>query len=304
MSNRIAILIPCYNAENFIENFCINLASLIPQFDEIIFYNDGSTDNTLNLLIHSGYRYLNSPINRGPGFARNRLLEATTCSYVHFHDVDDPITNDYLNGVLSYKIPAFTAIFCNADWVDAYTDSIVCKWQYYNKQFELEGPSYFIRNPVGGINGLYSKDALLTIGGFDESLNIWEDTDLNLRLSLTYDNIVFTETALVKSLRYRTSISANNDRIREYKCLFLKKHLSLEDRRIKQELITQINKLFHEAVYEEDWNTYNLSIKLAKHHQLKIPVTSNWGLTIMKNMLGPKYFTQLKQKFLNKFIFK
>lgn len=46
----VSIIIPCYNAENFIEN-CIN--SIINQTYinyEIICVDDGSTDNTLKIL--------------------------------------------------------------------------------------------------------------------------------------------------------------------------------------------------------------------------------------------------------------
>jgi len=66
---KILIIIPAYNEEKNIEdtvNSIINLNN--PNIDYIVI-NDGSTDNTLNVLIDNNYNFINLPINLGIGGA-------------------------------------------------------------------------------------------------------------------------------------------------------------------------------------------------------------------------------------------
>ena len=90
-----SLLVPCYNAETYLPAFLKNLENLKKNFDEVLFYNDGSTDGTLELLKQSGFRFFSFE-NKGAGAAKNFLARAATCPYIHFHDVDDFMHPDYL----------------------------------------------------------------------------------------------------------------------------------------------------------------------------------------------------------------
>jgi len=299
---KIALLIPCYNAESYIDNFITHINKLPEHFDEVIFYNDGSTDNTLNLLKESGYKYISSDFNKGPGYARNRLAEATVCDYIHFHDVDDVLEPIYLNGVKPFISGDYDAILCDADWVDPVYKKTVIKWEYKNELLKREGPAYLLLNPVGGINGLYKKATFLAIGGFDESLRIWEDSDLNLRLALTNKRIMFTENVLVTSIRHNNTLSSDNSRIRQNKISFLYKHINVADEKFQQQLIIEANKLYHEIVYNKDWPLYNSITKIFKANKLVPPVTNNLFASLLKKTIGSKTFTNLKLFYLKKFL--
>lgn len=65
---QILIMIAAYNEEENIERVVDNLTANYPQYDYVII-NDGSTDNTLEIIERRGYNYLSLPMNLGIGGA-------------------------------------------------------------------------------------------------------------------------------------------------------------------------------------------------------------------------------------------
>ena len=95
---KISIVIPVYNAKKYIDR-C--LKSLIKQTEkniEIILVNDGSKDNSLEIL--NKYKKDNKnikvydQINKGPGAARNLGISKAKSKYIGFVDIDDYIHKD------------------------------------------------------------------------------------------------------------------------------------------------------------------------------------------------------------------
>lgn len=97
MSNSLSVIIPVYNASNIIDNFYKNIKNISNA--EFIFVNDGSTDNSLELLnslqlIDKRIKVL-SQENKGPMHARNAGLKFAQYSYICFVDIDDSIQLDF-----------------------------------------------------------------------------------------------------------------------------------------------------------------------------------------------------------------
>lgn len=95
---KISVILPAFNEEKYI---CDAIESVLSQsFDdfELIVVNDGSTDNTLNIinsLDDDRIINLNQP-NCGPGAARNKALDIASGDYVMFLDGDDVYCPDAL----------------------------------------------------------------------------------------------------------------------------------------------------------------------------------------------------------------
>ncbi|MBQ8681484.1 MAG: glycosyltransferase [Bacilli bacterium] len=100
MKNKVSIIIPVYNAVDYIER-CINsvLAQSFSNF-ELILINDGSTDNSLEVI--NSYAAKDSRIkvfsqgNHGVAYTRNYGISLATGKYVMFIDNDDYIADDYV----------------------------------------------------------------------------------------------------------------------------------------------------------------------------------------------------------------
>jgi glycosyltransferase involved in cell wall biosynthesis len=207
---RYSLLVPCFNAEKFIDSFLKNISKLNKQFDEIIFYDDASTDGTVNLLKSKNCNIIENDINRGPGYARNQLANAATGDYIHFHDVDDELDADYLSATSTIAFNhAFDVILCNVNWYNAHTKTLQIEWKYSDAELQKNPIGYTIANPIGGINGLYKRSKFIETCGFNTTIRIWEDADMHVKLAAAKSSFYVIEKVLSYSLRYSESASKN-----------------------------------------------------------------------------------------------
>ncbi len=96
MDDLVSIIVPVYNAENFIEETmdCV-LAQSYPHW-ELLLVEDCSTDNTAALIRRymersgdSRIRLIRQPSNMGAAKARNRGLKEAEGRYISYLDADD-----------------------------------------------------------------------------------------------------------------------------------------------------------------------------------------------------------------------
>ena len=92
---KISVIIPVYNAENFIEK-AVYSALNQPEVNEIILIEDKSKDNSLNICQklaneHSIVKLLQHKdnLNHGAGASRNIGLIHAQYEYISFLDADD-----------------------------------------------------------------------------------------------------------------------------------------------------------------------------------------------------------------------
>ncbi|TSD65874.1 glycosyltransferase family 2 protein [Inquilinus sp. KBS0705] len=209
-ASTYSLLVPCYNAESYLDKFLANIAKLSIPFDEILFYDDASTDDTVRLILAKGYTLIQGKSNKGPGYARNRLAHAATGDYIHFHDVDDEIAPEFLSLVKQKaELSVPDVIVGYADWIDSATRQPLISWRYDEDQIATDPLAYFIENPLGVINTTYKKDAFLNVSGFDEKQHCWEDADLHIRLARSGAKFVVINQVIAWSIRHNNGISSN-----------------------------------------------------------------------------------------------
>lgn len=100
---KISVIIPCYNVGAYIERCFASLEGQTIGIDqlELIFIDDGSTDDTYDKLLKIEKSYeehvivLHSDVNIKPGAARNLGLEYASADYVLFVDSDDWVDDNY-----------------------------------------------------------------------------------------------------------------------------------------------------------------------------------------------------------------
>lgn len=98
MNLRLSIVVPVYNAANFLPNCfsCIEAQGLDSESYEVIFVDDASTDDSPHLLEefanrHPEAKILRRPTNGGAGAARNTGIKAAQGEYLYFLDADDSL---------------------------------------------------------------------------------------------------------------------------------------------------------------------------------------------------------------------
>lgn len=98
---KVSVIIPVYNAEKYLEQCISSIANQTMQDIEILVINDGSTDNSLNILDELSQKYkgklkIFEKENGGAGSARNLAIENATGEFIKFVDADDYLKADIL----------------------------------------------------------------------------------------------------------------------------------------------------------------------------------------------------------------
>lgn len=180
---KVSLIVPVYNEERFL-NAC--LESLINQTlkdIEIIAINDGSTDNSLDVMErfaekHKGQIKIIDSVNGGAGFARNKGLDIATGEFIKFVDADDYLKLDILETM--YTIAKEN----NVKLVRGNLQTIVgplkmkdaCTWRGIqgNQVVDVrENKDYIVQEVIGIGNKLISRE-LLGDMRFPEHTK-WED---------------------------------------------------------------------------------------------------------------------------------
>ena len=95
MSIKVSIILPVYNVEKYLEDCIESAVNQTLDEIEIIAVNDGSTDNSLDILVSYSNKYPNIKIvnqdNKGLSGARNSGLKIAKGEYIYFLDSDDYI---------------------------------------------------------------------------------------------------------------------------------------------------------------------------------------------------------------------
>lgn len=105
MNYPISVIIPVYNGEPYITSALDTLKKQTFQDFEVIFIDDGSTDNSLSILQNAAQINSNISVihqeNQGVSAARNAGIAAASGRFIAFFDVDDLLHPQYLE--LLYK---------------------------------------------------------------------------------------------------------------------------------------------------------------------------------------------------------
>lgn len=103
---KVSVIIPVYNAVNYIDKCLKSLLDQDYPNLEVILVNDGSTDNTLDILKKYEQKYptkikVLTQTNSGQSMARNNGLDNATGYFVTFVDQDDYTKQDFLSQMVA-----------------------------------------------------------------------------------------------------------------------------------------------------------------------------------------------------------
>jgi len=92
---KISAVIPAYNSAKFIRAAINSIQAQTRKVDEIIVVDDGSTDNTEQVLKTFAHTVIyHKQANQGPSAARNKGIELASGDWIAFLDADDQWTVD------------------------------------------------------------------------------------------------------------------------------------------------------------------------------------------------------------------
>jgi glycosyltransferase involved in cell wall biosynthesis len=189
MRNLVSIIIPSYNRAHCLERAIQSALQQTYTDREVLVVDDGSTDNTAEVLAPFGDAIsVIHQSNAGPSAARNTGIRAARGDFVAFLDSDD----EWLPGKLEYQLPLMQeadVILSASNWQSKSRDvsSTAFDSFAFGESWICDRPPEFVSRPGGHplmlSSWLVRRDILTTLGGFDNSLRLGEDNDLLFRLA-------------------------------------------------------------------------------------------------------------------------
>ena len=193
----ISVVIPSYNHARFLPDAIQSVMQQTYRPVEIIVVDDGSSDDTEEVVRpFQAVRYVKQR-NSGVTAARNVGLHLSSGSYVVFLDADDRLLSEALDiGIRSLSAnPDCALTFGTFYMIDGEGRkrgaSHPLRRRRYGYRDFLE--QNFIGNP--GV-ALYRRDALAAVDGFDSANQAAGDYDLYLRITYTFPVACHTEPVL------------------------------------------------------------------------------------------------------------
>jgi glycosyltransferase involved in cell wall biosynthesis len=144
---KLSVILPTYNSAKFLDRIFESLQNQIEKDLEIIFVNDGSKDNSLEICKKFAEQdsrvVVRDKENGGVSSARNLGIECATGEYIAFLDPDDYIDKEMYSNMLK----------CVNTETDVVLSGFI--YEYPNKRFILKMPQN-MENQYKG-NDIYTK---------------------------------------------------------------------------------------------------------------------------------------------------
>jgi glycosyltransferase involved in cell wall biosynthesis len=292
----VSVIIPTYNRALIIKDAIQSVLNQTFSDYEIIVVDDGSTDNTSNVVndmrSHSGkVRYIYQE-NKGRSAARNIGIRAARGNYVAFLDSDDMFLPEKLRvQLMTLKNNLdFGMVFSHVLRMDEHGNILEDINQGKEK---LTGWIYpellFIKKNIITIPSVMVRKRVLNeIGGFDESMHICEDLDLWRRIAMNHQILQMNEPLAI--IRHRMNESLDVLGYLEARTLYYDKAFA-DDPSLKK---TLQKRLFSEMYYyygvlattnKRNRLSYQLFLQSMKSNVLQFLRCSRehcWGLTCFK----------------------
>jgi glycosyltransferase involved in cell wall biosynthesis len=227
-----SIIIPSYNRANFLPRAIQSVISQQYENWELIIIDDGSTDNTKEVvapfLVDIRIKYIYQS-NAERSAARNHGIKLSKGDFITFMDSDEYIDNDRLlllfNGIKNNKF--LTAMY----FTDIRFEFPDTKYNYIrrgrNFSFPIN-PDDLIQTIIGNPQFCSTKEVLDKYQ-FNEELTVGEDMELLFRISKEYPLIYLENNETITEIEHQNrSVSYDNysniKQIETFKIMFSSNH--------------------------------------------------------------------------------
>jgi len=272
----VSIIIPTYNRANFLLKTIQSIFKQTFKDFELIVINDGSDDNTREIIDSLNYKiHYYFQKNRGVSAARNVGIKSSDCKWFAFLDSDDlwrkkklQIQMERIQQDQSIKI-----CYTNEKWLR--------NGQHLNQKKKHQKYSGWILEKmlplclISPSSVVIAREVFDEVGLFDESLPACEDYDLWLRIGIRYPITFIDQPLIIKQGGHADQLSHKFWGIDRFRIKALEKLLQNPD--LKNEQRPQVIKVLqqkcqivaHGALKRGKKEEAENYLKLAEKYQLK-----------------------------------
>lgn len=193
-SVELTLIIPVYNREKLLPRTLHSVAAQTCRRFRLILVDNGSTDRSLRLCeafrdeqTTAGGLDVTVLCEERPGAtaARNRGLSLCTTPYVYFFDSDDELSPDFIGCLLPQLAE-------RPDLVVLRTRMNIGKRMHVRSCVHRPSPSVHLLNSMLSTQSMVLRtDYVRACGGWDETLRIWNDWELGIRVLMGRPRVVW-----------------------------------------------------------------------------------------------------------------
>ncbi len=222
---KLSVIIPAYNAENYLER-CVNsiIEQKMPFEDfEIIIVDDGSKDGTYKRALEISSRYPNisayTQPNQGQSGARNNALERAKGEYVWFVDADDYILPGSIDKLYSiadkeHLDALYFLLQQHYEGEPTPTQQFVCRQTTLPVGEVISGTAAVLGGyyPCSSCAAIYRREKIE-----QEKLRFMpkifrQDVEFTYRSITTFDRVMFLQEAFYVYFTHPGSVTTSDDR--------------------------------------------------------------------------------------------
>ena len=215
----IALCIPAYNAAPYLPRLLRSAAAQEIPFDEILVYDDCSTDDTGAVAKALGATVIRGDTNVGCSEGKNRLLAACSSVWIHFHDADDELLPNFttLANRWAAQQDAPDVVLFGYEYRDNDTGVLLSDITFVDQELQSDPIRYAILNQINPFCGLYRRVRLLEVGGYDVDPEILYNEDVAFHCKLALAGFTFRSENTLSIVNYR--INGSMSGANQVKCL-------------------------------------------------------------------------------------
>ena len=291
----VSIIIPTYNRRQSIGRSVRSVLNQTYQDFELIIVDDGSTDNTKELVADFNderIRYVRHEGNKGEAAARNTGIKAARCDYIAYQDSDDEWLPEKLARqmeLLEDASPEVGVIYTGF-WKTENHRRTYIPFSWVSRKNGNIHRELLKGNFIGGPVTLIKKECFEKAGMFNEEIFHLEDWELWLRISKYY-HFKYIDEPLVIAHYHSDNVSSNHHAFIEALELVLEKYSDefASDKKLLAKHYIDIGNLL--VVHKETQNGRNYLIKAIKLYPFNIKLLlviffTFFGLSVYKKAVG------------------
>lgn len=214
----VSVIIPTYNREKFIGAAIKSVLDQTFKCFEIIVIDDGSTDGTANVVKEfksEKIRYIYQS-NQGRSRARNHALALAKGRYIAFLDSDDMYLPEKLGMQVDFmdRRPDFGMVYTSAYCIDEDGNSLAHVYEAKLSGWIYNDIAFFVPVTITLPTVIARREVFEAVGGFDENMERFEDTDMWRRISKAFQiGAMATFTCLLRTHSDNSLVTQNPERI-------------------------------------------------------------------------------------------
>ena len=241
----VSVIITCYNYGKYLPECIQSVLNQTYKNVEIVIVNDGSTDNTNDIMLpylaNNSVKYI-SQDNRGQANAKNVGIANSTGEYIAFLDADDLWLPDKLEKQLQCICnDTIGVVYCRANYFDEDSNELNYEMtsEYLQPQKGKVTEYLIFDNFIQFSSTIVKRECFKKFGCFDETLKMGIDWDLWLRMSTYYHFDYVNERLFYYRMGHSGQMSKNMDERHRCSDRIIEKFLVTYPNTVSNDLLKQ-----------------------------------------------------------------